>query len=534
MVSYQTQDGSAVAGGDYTTTAGTLTYTQGQTQKTVSVPITDDTTPESDESFSLQLTSADTNTVSASATILDDDSGGALPACGQPAYDKATESAVFVWNDCGTNDWHLRVTAGGQFVSYQGTLTSDQGFSTMSPFSYEANDVLPPNYVMNVGNTGQDGLDFSFPDGAAVCFTLDSPSNLPVYAGSDRVLMGSAMSLPDFGACDAGGFILSAGDVTVTENAGTAIFTVNLSPAPGAGESVVVSYQTQDGSAVAGSDYTTTAGTLTYTQGQTQKTVSVPITNDADPESSESFTLNLTSADTNAVSASATILDDDSGGALPACGQPAYDKATESAVFVWNDCGTNDWHLRVTAGGQFVSYQGTLTSDQGFSTMSPFSYEANDVLPPNYVMNVGNTGQDGLDFSFPDGAAVCFTLDSPSNLPVYAGSDRVLMGSAMSLPDFGACDAGGFILSAGDVTVTENAGTAIFTVNLSPAPGAGESVVVSYQTQDGSAQSGSDYTTTAGTLTYTQGQTQKTVSVPITNDADPESNESFSLQSHQR
>jgi hypothetical protein len=113
------------------------------------------------------------------------------------------------------------------------------------------------------------------------------------------------------------GYVLSAGNVTVDEAAGTAVFTVNLSPAPGAGQSVMVSYQTQNGSAIAGSDYTTTAGTLTYTQGQTQKTVSVPITNDTTPESSESFTLNLTSAATNTVSATATILDDDSGGALP-------------------------------------------------------------------------------------------------------------------------------------------------------------------------------------------------------------------------
>ncbi len=454
--------------------------------------------------------------------------GPTSPTCGEPTYDKASESALFVWNDCGTNDWHVRVTAGGQTLSYQGSLTSDVGFTTMTAFSYEGNDVLPPNYVMNVGNTGQDGLDFSFAAGANVCLTLDSPS-LPVYAGANRVLVDSAVSLPDFGACDASGFILSAGNVTVDEGAGTAVFTVNLSPAPGSGQSVVVSYQTQNGSAVAGSDYTTTAGTLTYTQGQTQKTVSVPITDDATAEGTESFSLQLSSAVTNAVSATASILDNDGGSTLPACGQPSYDKATETAAFIWNDCGTNDWHVRVTAGGQVVSYQGTLTSDQGFTTMSPFSFEANDVLPPNYVMNVGNTGQDGLDFSFPTGAAVCFTLDSPSNLPVYAGSDRVLMGSAMSLPDFGACDASGFILSAGDVTVTENAGTAVFTVNLSPAPGAGESVVAGYQTQDGSAVAGSDYTTTAGTLTFTAGQTQETVSVPITNDGDPESSESFTL-----
>jgi hypothetical protein len=329
VVSYQTQNGSAVAGSDYTTTAGTLTYNQGQTQQTVSVPVIDDTLAEGTESFALQLSSAVTNAVSATASILDNDGGSTVPECGQPVYDKASESALFVWNDCGTDDWHVRVTAGGQSLSYQGSLTSDVGFATMTAFSYEGNDVLPPNYVMNVSNTGQDGLDFSFPAGAAVCLTLGSPS-LPVYAGANRVLVDSAVSLPDFGPCDGG-----------------------------------------------------------------------PV--------------------------------------LPACGQPSYDKATETAAFIWNDCGTEDWHVRVTAGGQVVSYQGTLTSDQAFASLAGFSYEANDVLPPDYVMNVGNTGQDGLDFTVQSGAEACFTLDVPGDLPVYAGADRVVVGNTVSTLDYGAC-----------------------------------------------------------------------------------------------
>ena len=53
---------------------------------------------------------------------------------------------------------------------------------------------------MNVGNTGQDGLDFAVQSGAEACFTLDAPS-LPVYVGADRVLMGSSVSTLDYGAC---------------------------------------------------------------------------------------------------------------------------------------------------------------------------------------------------------------------------------------------------------------------------------------------------------------------------------------------
>ncbi len=458
--------------------------------------------------------------------------------CGEPVYDHEYGPALLLWRDCPGDTWHVRAKGGRieDAVRYfGGSLQADAAFRSVVGFQLDDNDTLDigmddrVQFSLGVWFANDDGFDFDAAGITSLCFAPDAAVGTRVLFGAGRWPVQGALDLLSLRPCAAPAYSLDVLDISIREGGDAARFTVNLSPAPGAGESVVVSYQTQDGSAQSGSDYTTTAGTLTFTAGQTQNTVSVPIADDNTPESDENFSLQLTSANTNTVSATATILDDDSAGALPACGQPAYDEATESAVFVWNDCGSSDWHVRVTAGGQTLSYQGTLISDQGFSTMSPFSFEANDVLPPNYVMNVGNTGQDGLDFSFPTGAAVCFTLDSPSNLPVYAGSDRVLMGSAMSLPDFGACDAGGFILSAGDVTVTENAGTAVFTVNLSPAPGAGESVVVGYQTQDGSAVAGSDYTTTAGTLTYTQGQTQKTVSVPIVDDATAEGTESFSL-----
>ena len=44
-VDYATQDGTATAGADYTAASGTLTFTAGDTTKTVSVTILDDTTP---------------------------------------------------------------------------------------------------------------------------------------------------------------------------------------------------------------------------------------------------------------------------------------------------------------------------------------------------------------------------------------------------------------------------------------------------------------------------------------------------------
>ena len=54
-VSYWTQDGTARAGSDYTARSGTLVFEPGETAKTVSVPIIDDTVEDSGEQFALLL-----------------------------------------------------------------------------------------------------------------------------------------------------------------------------------------------------------------------------------------------------------------------------------------------------------------------------------------------------------------------------------------------------------------------------------------------------------------------------------------------
>ncbi len=59
---------------------------------------------------------------------------------------------------------------------------------------------------------------------------------------------------------------------------------------------VTVDYATADGSAKAGEDYTATSGTLTFAAGETEKTVSVPVLDDALDEGSETFALRLSNA----------------------------------------------------------------------------------------------------------------------------------------------------------------------------------------------------------------------------------------------
>jgi len=62
----------------------------------------------------------------------------------------------------------------------------------------------------------------------------------------------------------------------------------------GSGGVVSVDYATADGTAVAGSDYTAANGTLTWADGVSgNRTISIPITDDAAVEQSESFTVTL-------------------------------------------------------------------------------------------------------------------------------------------------------------------------------------------------------------------------------------------------
>ena len=64
-------------------------------------------------------------------------------------------------------------------------------------------------------------------------------------------------------------------DVAAIESSESASVVVNLSKA--SGSDVTINYTTSDGSALAGSDYTTTSGTLTIAAGQTSGTIVVPV-----------------------------------------------------------------------------------------------------------------------------------------------------------------------------------------------------------------------------------------------------------------
>ena len=85
---------------------------------------------------------------------------------------------------------------------------------------------------------------------------------------------------------------LSVADAQVQEGPNASLaFAVTLDRA--ASSIVTVDYATSDGTATAGPDYTAASGTLIFAPGETEKTVSVAVLDDAHDEGSETLTLTL-------------------------------------------------------------------------------------------------------------------------------------------------------------------------------------------------------------------------------------------------
>lgn len=112
-------------------------------------------------------------------------------------------------------------------------------------------------------------------NGVNTAYTLDKADNR-----TNQTTTGAGPALPSF----------SVNDVTITEG-GTLSFTVSKSGT--ATGNVSVDYATANGTAAAGSDYTATSGTLTFTPTDTALTVNVATIDDAAPENSETLFLNL-------------------------------------------------------------------------------------------------------------------------------------------------------------------------------------------------------------------------------------------------
>jgi Domain of unknown function (DUF4347)/Legume lectin domain/PA14 domain/Glucose / Sorbosone dehydrogenase/Calx-beta domain len=254
-------------------------------------------------------------------------------------------------------------------------------------------------------------------------------------------------------------FNLSGTTYTVDEAAGTAIITVQRSGDTTIG--ATVNYATTALTAIAGVDYTTTAGTLTFLANETIKTFAIPITNDLLPEVNETITLTL-SAPTSGIlgpttTASLSILDNDVTGQFvqetlvgglvePTALEFAngLTAAGDQLLFIAEKRGTvkvvtqkNDVFTPV--GGFFIDISDDVnnTRDRGliglavhpeFLTGQPYIYLSYTYDPPEAAGGNGDGGRDG-NGNRPS-RMIRLTADAATGYTkVVAGSQVVLLGT---------------------------------------------------------------------------------------------------------
>jgi PKD repeat protein len=208
-----------------------------------------------------------------------------------------------------------------------------------------------------------------------------------------------------------------AATFTVDEDAGSAPIAVALS-APSA-LPITVNYATGNGSATAGNDYTAVSNTLTFSPGETTKSFTVQVLEDAVDEPDETINLTLSNP-TNAslggpANATLTITDNDDSPGIQAAfvGTPTSGAKPLSVTFTDQSAGTvNSWawsfgdggasnqrnptHTYNSAGAFTVVL--TVTGPGGSHSATKTAYiQVSEPLPATPTLNpIANSDQDGI------------------------------------------------------------------------------------------------------------------------------------------
>ncbi|HEY0074570.1 MAG TPA: Calx-beta domain-containing protein, partial [Abditibacteriaceae bacterium] len=266
-VSYATSNGTATAGSDYTAATSTLSWNSGDTtDKTFTVPVTDDTSLEADETVNLTLITPSGSAVlgtqnTALLTIADNESVLSIADATSAIEGSAAEPGTVTFelslspasNQSVTVDYTTTndsAQAGSDYAAKSGTITFEPGQTSRSVTISLIGDALneaTETFVVTLANA----------NGATI---------------TDAQAVGT-ISDDDIAPS------VSVGDASVTEGdtgSVNAVFAVTLSGA--SSQTVTVTYAASNGTtnpATVGSDYTAANGTLTFNAGETSKNLSV-------------------------------------------------------------------------------------------------------------------------------------------------------------------------------------------------------------------------------------------------------------------
>ena len=499
-VSYETIDGTATAGADYTTTSGTLSFTPGQTTKRVEVQTLPDTDQEGAESFTVRLSGATGATLTdgvATGTILDDDDRPSLRIGDARVAEGGTAEFTVTLSSAATG----AVTV--SYATVDETATAGADYTTTSGMlTFEVNGDRTQR--VEVPTLEDDEAE----ETETFTVQLSAPSGATVADGT-----GTGTIIDDDGG--GGGSVprIEIEDAEVTEG-GIASFEVTLSSAPT--RTVTVAYRTVDGTAVAGADYTTTSGMLTFeVNGDRTQRVEVPTLEDDEAEETETFTVQLSAP------SGATVADGTGTGTITDNDEAPTITIGDARV---TEGGTAEFTVTLSSaatGAVTVSYatvDGTATAGADYTTTSGMlTFEVNGDRTQR--VEVPTLEDDEAE----ETETFTVQLSAPSGATVADGT-----GTGTIIDDDGG--GGGSVprIEIEDAEVTEG-GIASFEVTLSSA--ATGAVTVSYATVDGTATAGADYTTTSGMLTFeVNGDRTQRVEVPTLEDDKAEETETFTVQ----
>ena len=505
-VQYSTMSGTARRGTDFTEASRTLTFSQGDQNKTVTVSTIETTNAsggsvaEDDEFFYLILSDPTNATLAvprATGAIRDDDGGtwqdgvwqvGIVPERHHSAIE-GNEIEFTVWIAGGTAE-NLPATV--QYATSSVSAESGTDFTAASgTLTFGANDTVKTVRVSTTDDTLNEGNE-------QFRLTLSNPTNARLQGRHDTA-MGIIVNddIPT----------VSVSDASATE--GEAVeFTLSLSGEAGPGQTSV-SYEFEYGTAD-DSDFTSLrSGSIGFRRGESSATVRARTTDDTIDEENETFSIRLHgpwSLHLGDATATGTIIDNDGGSPTVSVSDAS---ATEGEAVEFTVSLSAASAQQVTV--QYATSDGTAESATDFTAASgTLTFAANETSKTVSVATAEDSDGEGNE-------TFTLTLSSPTNGTLGdATATGTIVDDDGSLPT----------ISVSDASATE--GDAVgFTVSLSAA--SGEQVTVQYATSDGTAESATDFTAASGTLTFAANETSKTVSVATAEDSDGEENETFTL-----
>ncbi|WP_020182457.1 retention module-containing protein [Methylotenera sp. 1P/1] len=518
-VNYATADGTAQAGVglDYTNSTGTVTFTPGQTTRTITVPINNDTIDEPNETFFVNLSGATNATIADSqgaGTIIDND---AVPTIQSVSAASATEGGSLLHTITLSNgssvattyayslgggtassgvDYNAAVTFSNGVTLSGGILTVPAGVTSFTATIASIQDTIDePNETYNLTVGGVTGVGTINDDDAAPTLTVNNIS----VAEVDNINAVFTVSLSNPSS--------TAVTVGLSFGGGTAIGGTNFAnnTTTDYGNNTLMQVSTDGGATWSASG----VNTATFAPGQTSVLVRTAINANTMTEAqTETFNLTATISSGTATGSTtattsvgtATIIDDTITVSSPT--------ATEGANLVYT--------VNVSTHTGIII---TTTLELG-GTASPTDYGA-------LTFSGGVTYNSSTGVLTIPAATTSFTVTIPTVNDTLDEPNETLLLTVGGVTGTGTITDNDPTpsLTINDVTVNEAAGTMTFTVTLSAA--SGNTVTVNYGMVNQTALSGSDYTASSGTLTFASGVTTQTITVPILNDNIYEGSETF-------